>query len=460
MKRAHWCRLAVSAAILGGSVLSAAGQGSGESRALFKRLDKNSDGSISIDEVPEAQQRLLQRLLRQGDQNGDGKLTMQEFERANTPDEFPKTPLNQEGGGRDEARQRFEMLDRNKDGKVTLDEVPEPLRDRLKPIFDRSGKKELDLEDLGRFGGGGRPGPDDIFKRLDTNLDGKVSKDELPAEVRQRLAPLFERIGKDEVTLEQFRSFGDQLRETMGRPEMGNPEEMFGRFDANSDGKLTVDEVPERARPLVQAIMRRAGKEANGSLTKGEFAKNLPQGRDGERPPAENRRPESERSAERGPAFLRALDLDRDGRLSKDELAKAAAKFEELDKNQDGHLDPAELIGGGAEIPSRDRDSGSRVEGGRDERARLPGADGAGRGRTAPLFQRLHQDGDVKISKDEAPEQFKERFGMLDANGDRIVSLDEFRAGAASLGEFFRSRSPNRPQADSEWEGQRGDPKK
>ena len=464
MKRTHWCRFAVWAAILGGSVLSATGQGGGESGALFKRLDKNSDGSITIDEVPEGQQRLLQRLLRQGDQNGDGKLTMQEFERANTPDESPKTPLNQEGGGRDEARQRFEMLDRNKDGKVTLDEVPEPLRDRLKPIFDRSGKKELNIEDLGRFGSGGRPGPDDFFKRLDTNSDGKVSKDELPAEVRQRLAPLFERIGKDEITLEQFRSFGDQLRETMGRPEMGNPEEMFGRFDANSDGKLTVDEVPEKARPLVQAIMRRAGKEANGSLTKEQFAKNLPQGRDGERPPAENRRPEGERPAERSPAVLRALDLNRDGRLSKDELAKAAEKFEELDKNQDGHLDHAELIGGGAEIPPRDRESsrnsGSRVEGGRDERARLPGPDGAGRGRTAPLFQRLDQDGDGKISKDEAPEQFKERFGMLDANGDGFVSLDEFRAGAASLGELFRSRSPSKPQSDSEGEGQRGDPKK
>lgn len=458
MKRTHWCQLAVLAAILGGGVLSASGQDGSEASALFKRLDKNSDGSITIDEVPEEQQRLLQRLLRQGDQNGDGKLTLQEFDRANIPDESPKTPLNQEGDRRDEARQRFEMLDRNKDGKVTLDEVPEPLRDRLKPIFNRSGKKELDLEDLTRFGSGG-PGPEDFFRRLDINADGKVSKDELPAEVRQRLAPLFERIGKDEITLEQFRLSGDRLREVMGRPEMGNPEEMFGRFDANGDGKLTVDEVPERARPMVQAIMRRAGKEANGSLTKEEFGRNLPQGRNGDRPPAENRPSESERPAERGPSFLRALDLNRDGRLSKDELAKAAAKFEELDKNQDGYLDLAEMFGGGGEGPPRDRDPESRVEGRREGRDRSPEVDGSGRGRDAPLFQRFDQNGDGKISKDEAPEPLKQRFGVLDADGDGFVSLDEFRAGAAAFGELLRSRSPSRAQPDSEREVQRGDPK-
>lgn len=456
MKRTRWHFVAIMTAMLAQGVLSAADQ-EGDASSLFERLDKNGDGSITVDEVPEDQQRLLQRLLRQGDQNADGKLSMQEFEQANKPEDFPKSSLNQEGDSRADARQRFEMLDRNKDGKVTLEEVPEPLRDRVKPIFDRLGKKELSAEDFARFAGG-RPDPEDLLKRFDVNSDGKISKDELPAEVRQRLAPIFERIGKDEVTLEQLKQFGDRVRDAVGRPDMGKAEEMFARFDSNRDGKVTVDEVPERARPMVESVLRRAGKEAGGGLTKEDFLKYLPQGRDGEWPSMPGRRPEGSRPANDGPALMMALDLDRNGRLSKSELAKAAEKFDELDRNGDGSLDLAELLGG-AVVPTPTRDSESRIEGRRPEPPRRPNAEVEGSERGAPLFQRFDRDSDGKISKDEAPEFLKGRFDMLDKNGDGFVSIDEFRAGAAGLGDVFRNRGPRRPPAESEGDSPRGEPK-
>ncbi|MDB5346572.1 MAG: putative signal transduction protein with EFhand domain [Schlesneria sp.] len=494
MQRTHWGTVAVAVAILSGSVMTALGQDA-DAGSLFKRLDKNRDGQVASDEVPEEQQRLFQRLVRLGDKNGDGKLTAEEFEMASQPEESPNVPLNQDGDRRADGRQRFEMLDRNKDGKVTLDEVPEPLRDRLKPIFDRSGKQELSVEDFGRFGGDGRPSPAEFFKRFDANADGKVSKEELPAEARERLAPLFERLGKDEVTLEQFQQFSERTRDAMGRPGMGNPEEMFGRLDANRDGKLTVEEAPERARPMVEAALRRAGKEVSGSLTKAEFVKNVPQGRDGARPPAGERRPEGDRPREgarpaepersrddgrrpdggreprpdpatnadnvrspdrrvdgnqprgRSPTFVQLLDTNRDGRLTKDELSKAAEKFDELDQNHDGLLDSTELIGGSAVEP----------EPRRDERMRRPDGDTASRERSAPFFQRLDRDADGKISKDEAPEQLKERFGMLDTNGDGFINLDEFRVGAGLLGERVRDRAEPLPRQEAPTEGRRGE---
>ena len=42
----------------------------------------------------------------------------------------------------------FERFDRNKDQKLTLDEVPEQVRNRLKPLFERLGKEEITLADI------------------------------------------------------------------------------------------------------------------------------------------------------------------------------------------------------------------------------------------------------------------------------------------------------------------------
>ena len=43
----------------------------GEPRSLFERLDRDSDGKVTTDEVDSTYQRLLKRLLRTSDENGD-----------------------------------------------------------------------------------------------------------------------------------------------------------------------------------------------------------------------------------------------------------------------------------------------------------------------------------------------------------------------------------------------------
>ncbi len=132
---------------------------------IFKSLDKNGDGKVTADEVPEEQKRFFDRSLRVGDKDADGALTKDEFTQATKPQDNTQVPLGplsgQPGDRRGELRQRFEMLDKNKDGKVSLDEVPEQFRDRMKAMFDRLGKSELTMEEFGRAAGGppgGAPG--------------------------------------------------------------------------------------------------------------------------------------------------------------------------------------------------------------------------------------------------------------------------------------------------------------
>ena len=66
------------------------------------------------------------------------------------------------------------------------------------------------------------PDPAEIFKRFDVNADGKLSKDELPAELRDRLGPLYDRLGKSELTLEEFTQARDRGRDAGARRTEGD----------------------------------------------------------------------------------------------------------------------------------------------------------------------------------------------------------------------------------------------
>jgi Ca2+-binding EF-hand superfamily protein len=296
---------------------------------LFKKLDANGDGQIAKDEVPEEQRRLLERLIRTSDKNGDGKLSADEFA-AGLAEERPKSEVatGAPGGGRPGAGgqfdpgQFFRMMDRNNDGKVTPDEVPEERRERFK----------------------------ENLTRIDENKDGAAS-------------------------LEEFQ------RGFAGRP--GTP-------NAGTPG----------------ATPGRPGQPAQP-------------GRPGE--PGRPGMPGQGMAGGAGPV-LAALDADRDGELSADEIAKATEALKKLDRDGDGKLTRMEIAprpqqpGGAPGAPGGTAGAPGGAPGDRPDGARM-----------LAYFKQQDKNGDGKLSKDEVNERMKENFSRIDGNGDGLIDDTELK---------------------------------
>jgi hypothetical protein len=107
-------------------------------------------------------------------------------------------------------------------------------------------------------------------------------------------------------------------------------------FDADHDGVLSEQEVREASKAL-----GRLDRDQDGEITAEEARPPKPP-RPGKLPP---------------PPVIAALDSDRDGTISPDEMQNAPESLKSLDKNEDGELSPEELHPHGPPPPGGPGDS-------------------------------------------------------------------------------------------------------
>jgi len=255
---------------------------------LLKRFDANKDGKLTKDELPE---QAAERIMR-ADVDGDGAVTKKELEEVRK-----RFTGGQRGGGEGRGmpnpEQLFKRLDADGDGKLSKKELPERFGQRImqadankdgivtKEEFAEVAKRMAG----GRGGPGGFPDTAQLFARADKNKDGKLTKDELPGPLAERLMKA-DADGDGALTKAEL----EEARKKAGarpRPDAGgrggfDPAQMFKRLDRNGDGKVGVDELPER----MAERLKGADKDGDGAISKGEFeqARKNAGGRGGRKP--------------------------------------------------------------------------------------------------------------------------------------------------------------------------------
>ena len=466
---------------------------------LFDQLDKNSDGTLTAAEVGDAGKPAFERMLRVGDKDGNGELTREEFLKGAEPVKIgPEAPAAGEPAAersRRAIRQMVERADTNGDGKVTLEELPEPMRERAKPLFDRAGKTELTLEEFGRVmaaamaqrpGGGapgaGAPGGPGAFaervKQWDANGDGKLTLPEVPEMFRRPMTQVFERAGKTELTLDEAVQAAARQMGDAGRADMV---ERIKRWDANGDGKLTRAELPEPARGFGDRVFTKAGKDELSLEEYQQVAAGLFRDREGAPPATPAGRPEKPaQSTSPAPVTATAPGTapatnpganpapnPRQGRPGPGNADAVVARLERGDANKDGKLSLEE-------IPEQMRPRFKRLYERADktemtfaelrtalasERGAAPGtpagpqpagqpaAGPAGlRAQARPVFFReLDANGDGKLSEEELRRGL-ELAAKLDADKDGQLSLAEFVGRPGEGG--ANPQAPNRPNGN------------
>jgi Ca2+-binding EF-hand superfamily protein len=271
--------------------------------ALFKQLDANGDGQVAEDEVSDDHRRLFGRLLRRGDADADGKLSLQEFTSALADDRPEAVPpgMNQQ------------LAERGADG------------DRLRQFLEAD--------------------PEQLFRQLDTNGDGRIEPGEVPQQARERLEQfvLYYDANRDKVlSPEEFRRGHGMLRtQGIGQPALPRAAGLLGVLDTDGDGKLSKEEIAAAPESL-----RKLDRDADGQVSPRELAVVLSSEPGQAPPPPATKRPEGGVRPD-GPRLferLRTLDADGDGKWSQSELPPfLRQQFARIDANKDGVADPDEL---------------------------------------------------------------------------------------------------------------------
>jgi Ca2+-binding EF-hand superfamily protein len=170
----------------------------------------------------------------------------------------------------------------------------------------------------------------------------------------------------------------------------GNLREVFEALDANGDGQIEREEVPDDGRKAFDRLLKQGDANRDGKLAAEEL-RDLSE---------EVRAALGDEAVGAGEVRQRLLKMDRDGdgKVQKSEFDGPAEAFRRLDRDDDGAITPKDF-----------------------QRPAQPAANAL-----PPAMRRLDRNGDGKIERKEFPGR-PAMFSKLDRNNDGVLSAAELR---------------------------------
>ena len=250
------------------------------------------------------------------------------------------------------ASAAFKTFDADGNGQVTKDEIKarrEAFKDARKAVRDAADADKGKARDTLRASGPYRlPGAGKMFDRADTDKNGTLSQ----AEVLAAAEKIFERRDGNKDGAIDTADARPHKGKWHGKGGEDRAERMLKRLDANNDGKVSQDEMLQRATETFQ----RFDTDKNSTVTKAEIDAKREAFRDarkafravkateGEARQAAQQALREARIDRMGSRMFERADADKDGTLTKAEMETAAADmFKKRDRNGDGFITPDEF---------------------------------------------------------------------------------------------------------------------
>jgi len=229
------------------------------SKDFFAKVDTNSDGEISIDELKAQRPTGLpptqaQSISSDIDLDSDGTVSTDEYDSAIAQMGITNAPS---------SKDFFAQVDTNSDGEISVDELKaqRPTGPPMgpPPTQAQSISSDIDLDSDGtistdeydsaiaQMGITDAPSSKDFFAQVDTNSDGEISVDELNAQkalasqatLAQSIASTIDLNGDGTISTDEY----DSIVSKLGITDAPSSKDFFTQLDTNSDGKISVDEL-------------------------------------------------------------------------------------------------------------------------------------------------------------------------------------------------------------------------